>query len=111
MAIEKITADQFQSEVLESTLPVIVEFYADWCPPCKMAHPLLNLLALEYGDKVKVVEVDVDTDDELAESYGVQGIPQTLLFEAGKETERLKGLQRLATYRQMIEGALKRKRE
>lgn len=74
----------FKADVLEANLPVLVDFYADWCGPCKMVAPVLEELASEYGDKLKIVKVNVDTQSELAMQFRVVTIPTMIVFENGE---------------------------
>ena len=92
MIIINGTNDNFQKEVLESTLPVLVDFNATWCPPCQALHPILEEIADEGGD-FKIVAVDIDDEGELAEKYNVSSIPCLILFEGGEEVDRKVGLQ------------------
>jgi thioredoxin 1 len=89
-----ITADDmasFQREVLDSTVPVVVDFWADWCGPCRMVAPEVEALAAQYGDAIKVVKVDVDANQAAAAQYGIRGIPTIGLFEAGQLTKQAVG--------------------
>jgi len=88
-----VNTENFQSEVLESPLPVVVDFTAAWCGPCKMLDPIVKQLAEEWAGKAKVVKLDVDHNPELAMQYGVMGVPTLMLFVGGKETQRLTGYQ------------------
>lgn len=88
-----VTEDTFEAEVLASSMPVLVDFSAVWCGPCKMLDPLLERLAVEWEGKVKVVKIDADQNPNLLMRYGVLGIPTLLLFEAGTVTERVTGYQ------------------
>ena len=92
MIIINGTIDNFQKEVLESTLPVLVDFNAVWCPPCQALHPILEEIADEGGD-FKIVAVDIDEESELAENYNVSSIPCLMVFKDGVEIERKTGLQ------------------
>ena len=74
----------FKEDVLNQTLPVLVDFYADWCGPCKMVAPVLEELEQEYGDKIKVVKVNIDKEIELAREYRVATIPTMMVFENGE---------------------------
>ena len=92
MIIINGTNDNFQKEVLESTLPVLVDFNAVWCPPCQALHPILEEIADEGGD-FKIVAVDIDEESELAENSNVSSIPCLMVFKDGVEIERKTGLQ------------------
>ena len=84
MAELKITAANFENEILHSDKPVLLDFYADWCGPCKMLSPVLHELAEEKSGALKVGKVNVDEQPELAAEFGVMSIPTLLLFENGK---------------------------
>ena len=84
MAELKITAANFENEVLRSDKPVLLDFYADWCGPCKMLSPILHELAEEKSGALKVGKVNVDEQPELASQFGVMSIPTLLVFEQGK---------------------------
>lgn len=84
MAELKLTKKNFQSEVLESDVPVLVDFWANWCGPCKMMIPVLEEFAKEQEGKIKVGKVNVDEQEELASEYGIMSIPALLLFKNGK---------------------------
>ncbi|MBI5087357.1 MAG: thioredoxin [Actinobacteria bacterium] len=88
------TADDqasFQREVLDSTVPVVVDFWAAWCGPCRAVAPEIEALAGEYGDAIKVVKVDVDANQAVAARYGIRGIPTIGLFERGSLTKQVVG--------------------
>lgn len=85
--LNTINALQFDADVLQSSQPVLVDFYADWCGPCKTQTPILEGLAKTHGDKVSFVKVDVDASPELAERYKVRGIPTLILFKQGEAVE------------------------
>ena len=91
MKVIEATSANFNTEVLGSDKPVIVDFYADWCGPCRMMRPALDQLAAERED-VKIVSVNVDDEDELAAEYGISSIPCLIVFKGGKETNRSVGL-------------------
>jgi thioredoxin 1 len=83
----------FQKEVLEAGQPVLVDFTATWCGPCKMLDPIIGQLAQEWAGKVKVVKLDVDDNPELAMQYQVMGVPTLMLFVGGRPSQRISGYQ------------------
>lgn len=84
MALQRVTSEDFRSEVLESDVPVVVDFYADWCGPCHQVAPILEQLARQWGADVKVVKVDTEMEREVAAGYRVSTIPAILLFRNGE---------------------------
>lgn len=86
-----VTSSEFDQQVLKSDTPVIVDFWAVWCGPCKMIAPHLDALATEYAGKVKVVKVDIDSEREVAERYNILSIPTLLFFKDGKVVEQVVG--------------------
>ena len=82
----------FQAEVLDSTIPVLVDFWAEWCGPCKMIAPELDALAAETGGQLKIVKVNVDENNDLAAQYGIRSIPTLLLFKNGELVDNHIGL-------------------
>ena len=91
--IAHVTTADFKKEVLENTNPVLVDFTAVWCGPCKMLDPVVSQLAQQWSGKVKVVKLDVDNSPELANNYQVLGVPTLILFESGKPVQRVTGYQ------------------
>jgi len=91
--IPYLTEVDFQSEVVKSPLPVLVDFTAAWCGPCKMLDPVITQLAQEWAGRVKVVKLDVDENAALAVQYQVMGVPTLMLFVEGKPVQRLSGYQ------------------
>ncbi len=96
----------FDSEVLRSDIPVFVDFYADWCGPCKIIAPTIEALSEEYAGKIKFVKVNVDDDQQVALKYDIMSIPTAMLFENGNVMDSIVGAFPAATYRQRIERAL-----
>lgn len=82
--MNEVNNSNFTQEVLQSELPVLVDFYADWCGPCKMLSPVISQLAEEYAGTIKVVKVNVDQAPTLASSFGISSIPTLLYFRDGK---------------------------
>ena len=91
--IEKMNEETFQSEVIKSEVPVLVDFTAVWCQPCKMLDPIVKELAQDWQGKVKVVKLDVDDNPNLAMNYQVMGVPTLMLFKSGQPVERVTGYQ------------------
>lgn len=86
-----VTDANFQSEVIESNIPVLVDFWAIWCGPCKMIAPVIDEIAKEYDGKLKVVKVDVDANQRISTQYGIRSIPTLMLFKGGKVVEQIIG--------------------
>lgn len=82
--IALVNNDSFAVEVLQATLPVLVDFSATWCGPCRMLLPALEAAAQEYANKIKFVKVDIDESGEIASTYNVRGVPTLILFKSGK---------------------------
>lgn len=91
MEIINVNKDNFEEEVLKSEIPVLVDFNADWCGPCRMLAPILEDIASNINDK-KIVSLNIDDEDELADRYGISSIPCLILFKDGKEVSRSIGL-------------------
>jgi thioredoxin 1 len=87
-----VTTASFEEEVIKSEVPVLVDFWAPWCGPCRRLTPELDAVAAQLGDKVKIVKVNVDDETDLAARYQVQGIPLLLVFKEGKQVESMVGL-------------------
>jgi len=90
-AAEAVTADKFEDEVLKSEIPVMVDFWAEWCGPCKALSPTVDAIAAEYAGKIKVLKLDVQTEAAVASKYGVSSIPTLLLFKGGEIADRVVG--------------------
>lgn len=91
MGVLKITSENFKSEVLESSQKVLIDFYADWCGPCKMMGPVVEEIAEEHSD-VKVVKIDVDNAEDIAIKYQIMSIPTLVVVKDGQEVNRSIGL-------------------
>ena len=86
-----VSAEQFEAEVLMSDKPVLVDFWAEWCGPCKMMTATIDELSQEFSEKVKIVKVNVDGAQNIASEYGIMSIPTMVLFKDSKEVARLSG--------------------
>lgn len=91
--LKEVTTADFQAQVLQSVLPVLVDFGADWCPPCKMLNPIIDQIAAAHAEHLRVVAVDVDDHPQLQEQYGVMGLPTLILFQNGAPVARMVGFQ------------------
>ncbi|WP_019039134.1 thioredoxin [Psychroflexus tropicus] len=105
MALE-ITDKDFQEKVLDSDKPVLVDFWAAWCGPCRMVGPIIDELSTEYEGKAVVAKMDVDQNQEFAAKYGVRNIPTVLLFKDGELVNRQVGVAQKETYAEAIDNAL-----
>lgn len=86
-----VSTQNFDSEVVKSDIPVLVDFWASWCAPCKMIAPVVEELAKEYDGKIKVAKLDVDANRDIAQNFGIMSIPTLLIFEGGRVADQLVG--------------------
>ena len=91
--IIEVSKNNFKEEILESDVKVLVDFWATWCNPCKMMHPVLEELEKEVGKNIKIAKIDIDKNPELASNYGVMSIPTFIVFEKGKMVDSSIGMQ------------------
>jgi len=101
-----LTGSEFEEKVLKSEVPVLVDFWAPWCGPCKAIGPSIEELATDYAGRAKVFKVDVDVDNDLAVQYGVMSIPALLMFKGGKVVDKMVGAAPKPVISQLIERAL-----
>ncbi|MDI9479284.1 MAG: thioredoxin [Syntrophomonadaceae bacterium] len=104
--VKTITKDNFEQEVVQSTLPVLVDFWAPWCGPCKMVGPVVESLAADNDGKLKVGKINVDENKELAAKFGIRGIPTLAVFKDGNEVQRVVGAQNKAQLQKLIDQIL-----
>jgi thioredoxin 1 len=103
-----VTDAEFESKILNATLPVIVDFWATWCAPCRAIAPILEKLAVEYDGKLVIAKVDTDENPNHAQQFGVQGIPTLLMMFRGQELDRIIGAVPEAKLRQIVGDFLRR---
>jgi len=101
-----LTKDTFESEVLKNKLPVLVDFWAPWCGPCRIVGPVLEKISSEYSSKLKFAKLNVDDNQEIAVQHDVRGIPCMIVFRNGKEVDRIIGAYPEAELRRKIDLAL-----
>lgn len=106
MAIFDVTDSDFSAKVLQSDKPVLVDFWAPWCGPCKMAAPVLEELSKDYEGKLQVVKINVDENQQVSEQYGIMSIPTTVLFKGGKELDRHIGFAGKGPFEELIKKGL-----
>ena len=102
----ELTNDNFEQQVLKSEVPVLVDFWAEWCMPCKMIAPTIEELAKEYAGKVRFGKVDTDSNREISMQFGISAIPTLILFKGGQMAKKFVGLQQKADLKAAIDGLL-----
>ena len=100
--VKEVTDNSFEGEVLQAKTPVLVDFWAEWCGPCRMLAPTIEAIAEEYSSAVSVVKLNVDDNPASAATFGIKGIPTLILFASGKEVERIVGAAGKETIVRMI---------
>jgi|TARA_B100001750_G_scaffold15532_1_gene10873 thioredoxin 1 len=102
----EVDSTTFETAILKSDKPVVLDFWAPWCGPCKMIAPILDDLATQYSGKVTIAKVNTDENSDLAMKYGIQGIPTMLFINQGEEVDRVVGANTATTYTSKIEALL-----
>ena len=106
MADLVLTDANFNEEVIKSDTPVMVDFYAEWCPPCKMLGPIIEELASEYQGKAKIGKVDVDKNQQTASNFGIMSLPTVYFFKGGNPVKSLVGIQSKENYKAELDQLL-----
>ena len=106
MAVGKVSDANFEAEVLKSTSPVVVDFWAEWCGPCRMVGPTVDAIADEYHGKIKVGKLNVDNNGDTAMRYQVRGIPMFLMFKGGKVVGQKVGAMDKADFQALVDANL-----
>ena len=104
--MQEVTDQNFDRDVLKSDQPVLVDFWAEWCTPCKMLTPTVEAVAQQYEGRAKVVKMNVDDNPHVPPQYGIKGIPTLILFKGGKEADRVVGATSKENISRMIDSAL-----
>lgn len=104
--IQEVTDQSFEAEILQSDVPAIVDFWAEWCAPCRQIAPIIAELAKTYGDRIKVVKMNVDENQATPARYGVRALPTILAFRGGQVVEQITGAQRKAAFEEMTKKLL-----
>ncbi len=102
----EITKDQFKPEVLDSPVPVLVDFFATWCGPCRMLAPTVEDIAADYEDKIRTVKADVDQMPDIAMEYGIMSIPTLMVFKGGEVAGKMVGVSEYDEIADMVDGAI-----
>lgn len=106
--VSRVTDRNFDQEISRSEIPVLVEFWASWCLPCKAVDPILDELAQEYAGKIKIGKLNVDLNPQAGGKYQIKGVPTFILFNSGQIVQQRVGAQSKGQLKEMIESALKR---
>jgi len=104
--VAEVTDQSFDAEVLRSPVPVVIDFWAEWCAPCRAIAPIVKELAVQYAGKVKVVKMDVDANPQTPAKYGIRAIPTLLAFKGGSVVEQMQGARPKAALEDMLKKLL-----
>ena len=104
--VAEVNDQNFEAEVLQSEKPALIDFWAEWCGPCRQISPIIKELAAEYGDQVKIVKMDIDSSPGTPGRYGVRAIPTVLAFKNGEVVQQIQGARPKRDFDSMIEGLL-----
>ncbi len=105
--VKEFTDANFEQEVLKSEQPVLVDFWAEWCMPCRMLAPTIDKIATDYNGKVKVGKVDTDSNRDISVKYGISAIPTVILFKGGQVAQKFVGLRQERDFREALDEAQK----
>jgi thioredoxin 1 len=105
--VKEFTDSNFEAEVLKSEQPVLVDFWAEWCMPCRMLAPTIDKIAADYNGKVKVGKVDTDSNRDISVKYGISAIPTVILFKGGQVAQKFVGLRQERDFREALDEAQK----
>ncbi|MQF82648.1 thioredoxin [SAR202 cluster bacterium AD-802-E10_MRT_200m] len=106
--LSPVTDEQFEVDVLQADTPVLVDFWAEWCQPCKMIAPIVEELAGEFDGKIKFAKMDVDSNPKTPMNYGIRGIPTLIIFQGGQAIDQLVGALPKATLKKRLETVLEK---
>ena len=106
MTVIQVTDDSFDSDVRKSDIPVVVDFWAEWCGPCRQIAPVLEELAVEYDGRLKIAKVDIDANQDIASQIGIRSIPALFLFKHGEPTGNLVGAHPKNTLKKWLDDSL-----
>ena len=104
--MRELNLKEYKSELVLSNKPVIMDFYAEWCGPCKRLSPVMEKLHASYGDKVEIVKVDIEKERELSDTFGIMSVPTVLAMKEGKIVKTMIGLKPIHEYEQIIDRIL-----
>jgi thioredoxin 1 len=104
--LHDVTDQSFETEVLRSDRPAVIDFWAEWCAPCRAISPIMTALAQEYGDRVKIVKMNIDENPGTPARYGVRAIPTILAFSQGQVVEQITGAQPRSKFEEMVKKLL-----